>query len=159
SGLRGGFAVTPALDEGVEACDQSPDVHRERPVAFDQRILAVNQGALAFEQSTLAFEDRMESLLALKMLLADAEVELGESLFLEPVPFAEKANHLLDGLAARQARESSDERRFQVAEAGAHFPLEVGEAGRQVVVQSLQGDARSTFAHRFVIHRITAHRL
>src|SRR2546428_5222238 len=134
--LGGGLAVTPTFDEGVEAGDEGFDVGRETSLAFDHE--------------PLPFDDRVQYLLVLQMLLADAEVELRESFVLEPVPLAKESDHLLAGLAVRQAPESGDQRCFQVSQSGAHLSLEVGEARRQVVVQGVQACGRITFSHRLI---------
>ena len=97
--------------------------------------------------TTLARAD----LLDFEMPLAATEVELGEALLLEPISLSKEPDHLLAGLAARQAPESGDQRRLhlahlslQISEPGPHF----GEPGCQVFVQGAQGHVlRMAFSH------------
>ena len=86
--LSRGLAVVATADERVEAGDEGPDVRREASLAFEQQ-------ALTFDQLALPLDESVEHLLGFEVLLADPEVELGESPFVEAVAFSEEPDHLL----------------------------------------------------------------
>jgi hypothetical protein len=162
-------AVAPTSDERVEAGDQGPDLPGQTSnlvcqgtLALDQAVLALDQEALAFNLKALTFDDCVQHLLDFEVLLADAEVELGEALLLKPIPLSQQAYHLFARLASWQAPEAGDQRGFEIAEPFAHLTLEVGkslshlalevgepcphlafeigEPDSKVLVQRLQGD-------------------
>jgi hypothetical protein len=72
-GLPGGGAVVAALDKGVEAGNEGLDVGGE---VSDFGCKAPNR----FGEGSVSFSQGAEDLLDFEALLADAEVELSESL-------------------------------------------------------------------------------
>src|SRR3990172_12319764 len=50
NGLRGGGAVAPAFDQGIEASDKTMDVVVQRALALDERALALHQPALPLHE-------------------------------------------------------------------------------------------------------------
>ncbi len=106
--LRGGRAVTPASDEGIESGDEGLHVDGKVPLAFDYST---------------------KDLLDFQVLLADAHVELSETLFIDAVLLPEQAHHLLARLSRGKSLETRDQRDLEVGKARPHLALEFGKPG------------------------------
>ncbi len=117
--LRGGGAVAPTLDGGVEAGDQGSD-------ALEESALPIEETAQALRNITQSLGEGAENILEFEVLLPNPQIELSEPFFLEPVPLSENPDHLFAGLTGGEAPEAANHRHLQVRQASIDMGAGVG---------------------------------